>query len=256
MHFLFVLALLLVAPPVHAETPVERYTRCMDQARSDPAAALATARAWKGRAAEHCEAVALMGLKRYGEATARFRHLAAAADPVLRVDLLAQAGQALLLDNQPEEAEAVLSEALTLRPSDADLLTDRGVARAEQFRYVDAVRDFSAAIEQAPDAADAFLFRAAALRKLDKLPRAMKDVETALRLRPRSPDALLERGILKRLTGDRYGARADWLAVLKDWPDTAAAEAAAVNIDILNNPPELQPGEQPGTPTNDPAAPE
>lgn len=238
------LAVLVLARGASAETPADLYAHCMAEARTHPADALAIARGWKGPSAAHCEAVALLGLGRYGEAAARLRHLAReGAEPALRAGLLAQAGQALLLDNQPEEAESVLTQALEVRPADPALLTDRGVARAEQFRYADAVKDFNRAIEGAPDAADAYLFRASALRMLDKLALALSDVERALVLNPRSPDALLERGILRRLTGDRYGARADWQAVVTEWPDAPAAVAAADNIGLLDRPPEKQPPE-------------
>jgi tetratricopeptide (TPR) repeat protein len=240
------LILVVLSLPARAETPEQLYARCMELARADAEAALALARTWAGPSARHCEAVALMGLQRYSEAAARFRHLAMEGEARLKPDMLAQAGQAFMLDNQPEEAEAVLGEALALRPDDAALLIDRGVALAEQFRYAAAVQDFDAALARTPNNADALLFRAAALRKLDRLKRAMKDVEAALVIRPRSPDGLLERGILKRLTGDRYGARADWQAILTDWPDSVAAEAASVNIYLLDNPPELAPPEQPG----------
>lgn len=245
-RYVIALAAILSAWGAYAETPADLYARCMAEARAHPADALTVARSWEGPSADHCEAVALLGLGRYGEAAARLRHLAnEGAEPSLRADLLGQAGQALLLDNQPEEAEKVLDQALEVRPDDPALLTDRGVARAGQFRYADAVKDFNRAIEGAPDSADAYLFRASALRKLDKLAMALKDVEQALVLNPRSPDALLERGILRRLTGDRYGARADWQAVVKDWPEAPAAMTAADNIDLLDHPAEKQPPASP-----------
>lgn len=244
--FLFCAAALLPSALSAQETPAAQYQSCMTQARAAPEAALTVAQALGGPAGGHCEAIALMSLHRYGQAAARLRHLAALADkPELRAALLGHAAQALLLDKQPEEAETVLDEAILLRPNDAGLLVDRGVARAEQFRYVDATKDFDQAIILAPGSADGYLFRASALRKIDKLTMALNDVDVALRLAPTSAEALLERGILRRLTGDRYGARADWQAVLQHAPGSVAAKAALKNIHLLDNPPELQPPPEP-----------
>lgn len=233
-------------PAVGQADPAALYAECLDLARTDPNAAIAQAQTWGGDAASHCQGVALMTLGRYEEAAARFRFIARAdGDDRLRADALAQAGQALLLDNQPEEAEAVLRQAIQLKPGDAGLRIDRAVARAEQFKFAAAVKDLDQALLLDPANVDALVFRATALRKLDKLPRALVDIEAALARAPRHGEALFERGNLRRLTGDRYGARADWQALIVAWPDSPAAAAAAENIRRLDNPPELAPPELP-----------
>src|ERR1700753_747851 len=56
-----------------------RYEQCLSQANLNPAAALATAAKWSaergGAPAEHCTAVALVSLKRYGEGAAKLEEL-------------------------------------------------------------------------------------------------------------------------------------------------------------------------------------
>ena len=49
-------------------------------------------------------------------------------------------------------------------------------------------------------------------------------------------EALLERGILRRLRGDKEGARADWERVRALAPDSPEAETAAANLKLLDQP--------------------
>src|SRR6185437_16394015 len=113
------------------------YARCMNAAHENPAAALDSAQAWRatggGHPAEHCAAVALIGLRRYAEAGKRLDKLAEAMakDPAeLRAEVLDQAGQAWLLAGEAARAEASLTAALALAPDDPGLLTDRAEAFA------------------------------------------------------------------------------------------------------------------------------
>jgi hypothetical protein len=66
--------------------------------------------------------------------------------------------------------------------------------------------------------------------------RSLADIDHALIVDPSSADALLERGNLKRLAGDTAGARADWLALLRnvreDSPQAAAARANIEKLDL------------------------
>src|SRR5947207_2736997 len=56
-------------PPRDAQADAATYERCMALARKDPAAARKLAQEWRGRGgghpAEHCDGVALIGLKQY-----------------------------------------------------------------------------------------------------------------------------------------------------------------------------------------------
>ena len=63
---------------------------------------------------------------------------------------------------------------------------------------------------------------------------ARADTDAALARDPAHPEALLERGILKRLAGDKDGARADWIKLLEVAPKTAAADAARANLEKMD----------------------
>jgi tetratricopeptide (TPR) repeat protein len=219
----------------------ERYARCMVDAHKNPAAGADSASAWRaaggGHPAEHCNAVALIGLGRYEEAGKRLDALADAmmkgpAD--LRAQVLDQAGQAWLLAGKPARAETDLTQALALSPDDADLLIDRAEAFAGEKRYAEAVADLDRALTLDPRRADALVFRAAAHRRLDQLPAALKDVETVLRLTPNQPDALLERGNIRILQNDEAGARADWRQVAAVAPHSPAEKMATENLAKLD----------------------
>ena len=106
-------------PPSDAQ----RYDLCLQAAHSDPQKAYDDAESWwnlgGGFPAQHCAAVALVGLKRYPEATTQLEALAVAimqASPDMRADALEQAGQAWLLAERPNEAKAAFDSALAFSP--------------------------------------------------------------------------------------------------------------------------------------------
>jgi tetratricopeptide (TPR) repeat protein len=231
----------------NAAVEADHYARCMVDARKTPAAAADAAEAWRaaggGHPAEHCYAVALIGLGRYDEAGKRLDALAdAMKTPVeLRAQVLDQAGQAWLLAGKPARAESDLTQALGLTPDDPDLLTDRAEAYAGEKRYAEAVADLDRAVTLDPSRADALVFRAAAHRQLNQLPAALQDVEAALRLAPNQPDALLERGNIRMLQNDTAGARADWRQVAAVAPRSPAEKAATQNLARLDAAPAAAP---------------
>src|SRR5271166_2011747 len=124
MTALTFLALLASAAPVpaaprNAEADAAAYEHCMKLARQDPGAAQKLAQAWHERGgahpADHCGAVALIGLKQYKEAAIRLEALAqamTAAPTSLRAEVLDQAGQAWLLAGDPVRAYAVAGSAV------------------------------------------------------------------------------------------------------------------------------------------------
>ena len=217
------------------------YEACMTLARDDPEEAFESALAWEVlggmEAARHCAAVALIGLGHHREAASRLEALVddlRRSRPDLRVEVLAQAGQAWLLAGETERAYAVQSAALQLDPRNVELLVDRGVTLATAENYRAALDDLSAAANLAPDRPDILVYRASAQRYLGALPQALADVEWALALQPDNPDGLLERGNLRRLQGDAAGARADWLRVLDLAAATPAGDAARANLEALD----------------------
>jgi tetratricopeptide (TPR) repeat protein len=216
--------------PRNAEADAATYDRCLKLAKQDPAAAQRLAEGWHERGgahpADHCAAVALVGLKRYRDAASRLEVLAQAmtkAPAALRADVFDQAGQAWLLAGQ----------ALSLRPNDPDLLVDRAEAAASAGYFDKAVADLDHVLRGEPGRVDALIYRASANRALDRLDPALADVEKALAQAPNSVPALLERGNIRRLKGDSSGAREDWERIGQLAPGSQADMAARANIERL-----------------------
>jgi tetratricopeptide (TPR) repeat protein len=185
------------------------YQTCFKSARDNPKEGHRFASFWRdnggGPPAEHCHALAMLGLGYYQEAAQRFELLAerfVAEDPALAVELHGQAASAWSLAAKPERAHAAQSAAIKLRPDDVDLLIDRSVTQVTVGAFWDAVDDLNRAIDLAPTRADVLALRASAYRRLETLDLAEDDIARALALDPHHPDALLERGILRRLKGE------------------------------------------------------
>jgi len=228
------------APPRDATTDAATYDHCMRLARQHPAEARGLAQAWHERGgahpADHCAAVALIGLKRYKEAATRLEALAQAmtnAPASLRAEVLDQAGQAWGLAGDPVRAYAAAGAAVALAPNDPDLLIDRAQAAASAGYFDKTLADLDQVLKADPLRADALIYRASANRALDRLDPALADIEKALARMPDSAPALLERGNIRRLKGDADGARRDWERVGQLAPGSAADLAARANIGRL-----------------------
>jgi tetratricopeptide (TPR) repeat protein len=215
------------------------YDQCIAAAMRDPKIGFERAIAWNslggGVAARHCVAVALYGLRHFGEAALRLERLAQEnKDAGLRVSLLGQAGNAWLMAGEFERANAALSAGLELAPDNIDLLIDRSLVLAEARNYWETVDDLNRALDIDPDNTDALIFRASAYRYLDSLDLAADDVNRALELRGDHVAAFLERGNIRRLQGDDAGARDDWLRAIKLAPNSPAAGAARRNLEKMD----------------------
>jgi tetratricopeptide (TPR) repeat protein len=229
------------AAPRNAEADAATYDRCLKLAKQNPGAAQSLAQTWHERGgahpADHCAAVALVGLKQYKEAAARLEALAQAmamAPAALRADVFDQAGQAWLLAGDPVRAYAAAGQALGLQPNDPELLLDRAEAAASAGYHDKAVVDLDRVLKANPSRVDALIYRASANRALNRLDPALADVEKALALTPNSVPGLLERGNIRRLKGDLEGARTDWERVGHLAPGTQADMAAKANIEHLD----------------------
>jgi regulator of sirC expression with transglutaminase-like and TPR domain len=236
-------ALCLLAPLPSAAETIEaprEYRTCLQLARQNPEAAWEEALAWQslagGEPARHCAAVALIGLGKYEEAANRLEALArdSRRPEAVRAEMLAQAGQAWLLADQPVRALAAQETGLQLVPGQTDLLLDKSVTLAQAHHYKEAVDTLSALLKAQPNRVEALTLRASAYRYLDKLPLAKDDVARALVLDADFPDALLERGMIRRIEGDTVGARQDWLKLLAAASDGPAAEAARRNLELMD----------------------
>jgi tetratricopeptide (TPR) repeat protein len=239
-------------PVIEIGPPSEQYDACLAQAHHDPAAALKTAQTWReaggGFPAEHCAAIALIGLQRYPDAAQRLENLASAmmTEPTaLRGDALDQAGQAWLLADQPDRAKAAFDAALKFEPHNPEFLIDRSEALAAIGHYWDAIDDLNRALAVAPKNVDALIFRAAAYRHVggaDALQLAQADADRAVQLAPDSVPALLERGNICRLRGNATGAKIDWKRVIALAPQSQAARDAQYNLAHLDDDPADRPG--------------
>jgi tetratricopeptide (TPR) repeat protein len=228
--------------PRNAEADAAAYDHCMKLAKQNPGAAEKLAQSWHQRGgahpADHCAAVALVGLKQYKEAATRLEALAQAmttAPPELRAGVLDQAGQAWGLAGDPVRAYAAAGAAVALLPEDPDLLTDRAEAAASAGYLNKAIDDLDHVLRMDPTRVEALVYRASANRALDRLDPALADVEKALVQVPASVPALLERGNIRRLKGDAEGARQDWERVGQLAPGSQADVAAKANIERLQS---------------------
>ncbi len=219
----------------------QQYQACLTLTDHQPSEAFEAALAWHARGgglpADHCAALALVGLKQYEEAASRLESLAQALDKTgseLTPAVLDQAANAWLLGNQPERAIGAADAALKLTPNVADYHTDRARAYAALGQYGDAAKDLDAAIAIDPKPAEAYGFRAAARRHLGDIKGALADANAAVARDPDAVGALLERGILQQSSGNKAAARQDWLKVLQLAPGSPAAAAARDNLERMD----------------------
>ncbi len=227
-------------PASPAADPAARYEACMTLAKKHPTDGWETALAWTGEGggepAAHCGAVALIGLKQYREAAMRLEALAKLShdEPTIRAGMLAQAGQAWILEGDPGRAYADQTAALQLTPLQPDLLIDRAESSALGHSWQDAIVDLDQVIGLAPMRADAYTYRAAAKRELNDLKGAAADAFQAVQLDPDSPDAWLEDGNVQFLLGDKTSAHRSWSQVLTLAPKSSAADSARLNLEKLD----------------------
>ena len=238
------------AAPRDAQADAATYEQCTKLAKQNPAAAEKLAQTWHERGgahpADHCAALALIGLKQYKEAATRLEALAQAmttAPIALRAEVLDQAAQAWGLAGDPARAYAAAEAAVALLPNDPELLIDRAEAAATAGYFDKAVADLDHVRKGDPNRVDALIYRASAYRSLDRLDPALADIEKALALAPNSAPALLERGNIRRLQGDSDAARRDWEQVGQSAPGSQADVAARANIDRLEGGKTPQPTE-------------
>lgn len=229
-----------VPAPRDAQADAATYEQCTKLSRQNPAAAEKLAQTWHERGgahpADHCAALALIGLKQYKEAALRLEALAQAmttAPIALRAEVLDQAGQAWGLAGDPVRAYAAAGAAVALQPNDPELLIDRAEAAAAAGYLDKTITDLDHVLKNDPNRVDALIYRASAYRSLDRLDPALADIDKALALEPNSAPALLERGNIRRLQGDSDAARRDWEHVGQSAPGSPADMAARANIDRL-----------------------
>ena len=231
-------------PAPDLENPAATYDGCLTMARETPERGFEFSGMWLGLGgadpARHCQAVALIGLSEFGEAATRLEKLAETSreGTIVRAGLLAQAGQAWLLEGELERAYAAQTTALGLLPlmdrRRIAILTDRAETLAAAQNYWEALDDLNDVIAADSENTDALAFRASAYRYVDALELAIEDANRALRADSENVSALLERGILHQLNNEKAAARQDWLRAIQLAPDSPAAATARANIERLD----------------------
>lgn len=243
-RFFIALTLLALLPAidVHAQptAPAEEYDACLKLAQAKPQQALESARSWRdlggGEPAEHCIAVSLVNLGDFAAGGEVLETLARETERGARMKaaMLAQAGQAWVMADDLDRAQANQSAAIELAPDEAKLWLDRALTRGMAKNYWESVDDLNQALELQPDTPLILSYRATAYRYLDALDLARSDIDRALALSPDNPQALLERGIIARLEGDRDQARRDWLRVIALADGYPVADMARRNLEKMD----------------------
>ena len=228
--FLFAFGLALGMP--QRLLALDSYEACLALVQSDPAKALDEARAWAdgggGPPARHCGCLALEQAGHYAEAAQCLEALApgrGAGDRDTQAEILAQAGNAWILQHEGQKAYDALSRALALTPDDPDMLFDRARAAVLAEDFYAARDDLDHVIPRAMGSLrlQALILRSDAKRELGDLTGARKDAEAAVNQQPDNAAAHVERGIDRYLQGDKSGGRGDWEEAVRLAPNTPAA---------------------------------
>ncbi len=161
------------------EKAIERFTRALDEDPGRREALLYRGIAYleSGRAGE-----AVQDLTRYLErerTVEGYYHRAMAWMELRKLD----------------RAEEDLSAALRLDPEDAEVWTVRGVVRALQERYAEALEDVDRAIELGHP--DGWRNRAVVLERMGRLEEALQSWDRAVEARPEDPEIWARRGLLR-----------------------------------------------------------
>lgn len=230
-----------LSPEPDLANPAKTYDSCVLLSKSHPDQALELASKWGavggGEGAQHCRALALIGLNDFGQGAQELEDLAQKSKGTvgLRTNLLEQAGQAWLLQGEPTRAYNAQSAGLKLATPDMPqyvrLLVDRAATLAEGAKFKEAIADLDAALKQQPDNADALAFRATARRNLKEIDLALADAEAAVKSDPRNVNARLERANIYKLQGRLDDARRDWVLIPQLAPDSDAAKAARADME-------------------------
>jgi len=232
------------APAPAGEPP--RFTKCMDLATGDPAAAIDDAVRWTGEKggmfARQCLAVAYANQARWDSAATAFEEAAGEAetakDSKRAATYWTQAGNAWLAAKKPPKARAAINAALAsgmlqgLALGEAYL--DRARAAVASGENAGARADIDVAIAKAGDDPLAWLLSATLARRMNDLPRAQKDIAEAVKRAGDDAAVQLEAGNVAAAGGDEAGAKAAWnkvVAAAPGSPQASAARAALAQFD-------------------------
>jgi tetratricopeptide (TPR) repeat protein len=123
-----------------------------------------------------------------------------------RLEVLLAEARAALRAGRPADAVDPLGEAAALRPADADLLHDLGLALLESGRVPEAVAALRRCVAAGPRHADAHFRLGIALEALGDAAAAVAAYDRATEIRPQLPEAWFRAGALVHAMGHRDAA--------------------------------------------------
>ena len=124
-------------------------------------------------------------------------------------------------DGKVPQAVADYSQAIALKPGNAQTYYDRGQNRGFQGDYDGAFADYAKAISLNPKDARAYADRGILWMGRHEDAAALRDFEKALSLNHKSPVAYFGRGVVRTSNADYDGAIADFDQAIKFQPDFA-----------------------------------
>ncbi len=248
----------------HNREQQKRYQDCLVLVDRNPTVARRTAIDWQagggGIPARHCLALAYAGTGDHSSSADELEQIAQAFkmtksdekgtlnpyDAVLLSEMYLQAGNAWMLADRNTKAFEAFTTALLEGPEnnplEVDIFLDRARARAALDDYENALSDLIEAQKLDANRIDVLVLQATAHRALQQFEEAYRVLEDVFRITPYDENGLLERGNLNLIMGQEKEARADWLELIRLYPEGEAADAARRNLENLDVKPE---GNQP-----------
>lgn len=245
--------LLQTAVPTAAQDPLPtlnelQFEECVTLARTHAGSAVIDAGMWSQQGGDYlakaCYGFALASDFRFAEAVGLL--IAAAEGAEARSDnraarFWAQAGNAAIAADMPEDALAALDKALQSPGSStaerADIQVDRARTLVGLSRTEDAVMALTNARQLNPENATAWLLSATLARRMERLPDALAYIQTAATLSPRDAAVALEAGNIAIAAGDDAAARKQWEQVIAIAPASRQANSAQTQLAALSDSP-------------------
>ena len=132
--------------------------------------------------------------------------------------------------DRPDDAEALLLEAIGIAPDFLLALLDLGQLRREQDRFAEALECFDRVIALEPGQPQAHYQRAATLARASFTEESIEAYRRLLAIRPAHLGALLGLGHVLNAVGDYDGAVASYTACLNEAPDSGETYWSLANL--------------------------
>lgn len=219
---------------------------CIDQVRTDPVAAVESARSWGaaggGALARQCLGLAYAAQERWAEAAAAFEQAATsvqAGEEAAAAGLWVQAGNARLAAADARGAVAAFDKALVsgrlTGAAKGELRLDRARANVLAGDMAAARTDLDDALKLVPDDPLAWLLSASLARRTGDLDRAAADIGEAGKRSADDASVALEAGRIALASNATEAAKVAFQAAVKAQPGSDAGKAAQAELDRLES---------------------